>query len=39
VKVKPGKAGAFAEKLTFTIDKNGNVYLAWGELLVGFEVK
>lgn len=39
VKVKPGKAAAFAEKLTFTIDKNGNVNLAWGDLLVGFEVK
>ena len=39
VKVKSGKAASFAEKLTFTIDKNGVVNLAWGDLLVGFDVK
>jgi len=39
VKVKPGKAAAFAEKMTFTIDKNGQVNLFWGDIQVGFEVK
>lgn len=39
VKVKPGKAAAFSEKMTFTIDKNGEVKLVWGDIEVGFEVK
>ncbi|MEO8771786.1 MAG: DUF2911 domain-containing protein [Ferruginibacter sp.] len=39
VKVKPGKAAAFSEKMTFTIDKNGTVNLLWGDIQVGFEVK
>jgi hypothetical protein len=39
VKVKPGKAAAFAEKMTFTVDKNGAVNLLWGNIQVGFDVK
>ena len=39
VKVKPGKAAAFSEKMTFTIDKNGTVNLFWGDIQVGFEVQ
>lgn len=39
VKVKPGKAETFSEKMTFTIDKNGMVNLFWGDIQVGFEVK
>lgn len=39
VKVKPVKAAAFSEKMTFTIDKNGTVNLLWGDIQVGFEVK
>jgi Protein of unknown function (DUF2911) len=36
VKVKPGKAKAFAEKMTFTIDKKGRVTLLWGDIKVDF---
>lgn len=39
IKVKPGKADPFSEKMTFTIDKNGTVRLTWGDILVSFEVK
>lgn len=39
VKVKPKKAPAFSEKMTFKIDKSGNVDLFWGDIQVGFEVK
>jgi hypothetical protein len=39
VKVKPGKAGTSAEKLTYTIDKDGKVALLWGDLKVGFKVE
>jgi len=39
VKVKPGKAKAFTEKLTYTIDKDGKVVLLWGDLEVGFKVQ
>lgn len=39
VKVKPDKAAAFSEKMTFTIDKSGQVNLLWGDIKVGFEVK
>jgi hypothetical protein len=39
VKVKPGKAKEFAEKLTFTISKNGKVSLLWGDLQVDFKVE
>ncbi|MEO6668318.1 MAG: DUF2911 domain-containing protein [Ferruginibacter sp.] len=39
VKVKPGKAAAFAEKMTFNIDKSGTVSLLWGDLQVAFDVK
>jgi hypothetical protein len=39
VKVKPAKAASFAEKLTFTIDKEGKVSLMWGDILVNFHVE
>lgn len=39
VKVPAGKAAAPYEKLTYTINKAGNVSLAWGNLMVGFTVK
>ncbi len=39
VKVKPGKAASFSEKMTFTIDKAGTVNLFWGDIQVSFEVK
>jgi hypothetical protein len=39
VKVKGGKAKAFAEKLTYTIDKSGKVSLTWGDKQVDFKVK
>jgi hypothetical protein len=39
VKVKPQKAGASSEKLTYTIDKNGKVALLWGDLKVDFKVE
>jgi hypothetical protein len=39
VKVKPGKAKAFAEKMTFTISKKGKVSLLWGDIRVDFEVE
>jgi hypothetical protein len=38
VKVKPGKAGSFAEKMTFTVGKDGVVTLLWGDLKVDFKV-
>lgn len=38
VKVKPGKAGQFAEKMSFTVDKNGTVSLFWGDTKVDFKV-
>jgi len=38
VKVKPGKAPKFAEKMTFAIDKNGTVSLFWGDIKVDFKV-
>ncbi len=38
VKVKPGKAEQFAEKLTFNVNKDGTVTLLWGDLKVGFKV-
>ena len=38
VKVKPGKAGQFAEKMTFNVDKNGTVTLLWGDIKVDFKV-
>ena len=38
VKVKPSKAGTFAEKMTFNIDKKGVVTLLWGDLKVDFTV-
>lgn len=37
--VKAGKAPSFAEKLTYTIDKNGRVSLLWGDKQVAFTVK
>ena len=39
VKAKAGKAGKFAEKMTFTIAKEGTVNLLWGDHQVGFLVK
>jgi len=38
VKVKPGKAAQFAEKMTFKVDKNGTVSLLWGDRKVDFKV-
>ena len=38
VKVKPGKAAHFSEKMTFNIDKNGTVTLLWGDIKVDFKV-
>lgn len=38
VKVKPGKAKEFAEKMTFLVDKNGTVTLLWGDYKVDFKV-
>ena len=38
VKVKPGKADQFAEKMTFIVDKNGTVTLLWGDIKVDFKV-
>ena len=38
VKVKPGKASQFAEKMTFNVDKNGTVTLLWGDTKVDFKV-
>lgn len=39
VHVKGKKNKPVADKLTYTIDKNGKVSLAWGDLLVTFAVK
>lgn len=39
IKVKPAKAAAFTEKMTFTVDKGGKVALIWGDILVPFMVK
>ena len=38
VKVKPQKAGKFAEKMTFSVNKNGTVTLLWGDTKVDFKV-
>lgn len=35
----PQKADAFAEKMTFTIDKSGLITLLWGDIKVGFTVE
>lgn len=39
VNVKPGKADAFAEKLTYTVSTDGTVVLLWGDYKISFEVK
>ncbi len=39
VKVKPTKAPAFTEQMTFTIDKSGKVSLLWGDWEVDFMVE
>ena len=39
VKVKGGKTKAFAEKLTYTVTKDGKVSLMWGDKQVEFKVK
>ncbi len=38
VKVKPGKASQFAEKMTFNVNKDGTVTLLWGDTKVDFKV-
>ncbi len=38
VNAKSSKAQPFAEKMTFTIDKNGTVTLVWGDKKVDFRV-
>ena len=39
VNVKPGKAPAFTERMTFNVDKSGKVSLLWGNEEVDFSVK
>lgn len=39
VTVKPGKAPANTEKMTFNIAKSGTVTLLWGDIAVPFNVK
>jgi len=39
VKVKSEKADKFAERLSYTIDKDGKVVLLWGDLAVKFKVE
>ncbi|MBX3239199.1 MAG: DUF2911 domain-containing protein [Chitinophagaceae bacterium] len=39
VKVKPGKAAAFAEKLRLNVAENGEVNILWGDSDVKFVVK
>jgi hypothetical protein len=39
VKVKPGKAPEFTERMTFSVDAKGMVNLTWENLQVGFTVK
>jgi hypothetical protein len=39
VNVKGGKGMEFAEKMTFSISKEGVVTLLWGDLKVGFKVE
>lgn len=39
VKVKPGKASSFTEKMTFAVNKNGKVSLMWGDVQVDFTVE
>ncbi len=38
VKVKPAAPGSIAEKLTYSIDKDGTVTLVWGNKKVSFHV-
>jgi hypothetical protein len=38
VKVQPGKADSFSEKMTFMIAKDGTVSLLWGDIKVNFTV-
>ena len=39
VSVKPQVASPFAEKMTFNIDKNGEVSLSWGDKKINFTVQ
>jgi hypothetical protein len=39
VNVKPGKAPAFTERMTFKVDKSGKVSLLWGNEEVDFKVQ
>jgi len=39
VKVKPGKAPKFIERMTFNVDKSGKVSLLWGNEEVDFKVQ
>lgn len=39
IKVKPGKAKAFTERMSFMISKAGKVSLVWGDVAVDFTVQ
>ncbi len=39
VKVKGAKAPSFAEKVTYTVAKDGKVSMLWGDYMVNFTVK
>ncbi len=39
IKVKPTASKEFVEKMTFTIEKSGDVKLHWGNVIVPFKVK
>lgn len=39
IKVKPGKASTPAEKMTFDVNKNGQVSLVWGDQQVNFKLQ
>jgi Protein of unknown function (DUF2911) len=39
VNVKASKASSFAEKMTFSISKDGKITLLWGDISVGFTVQ
>ena len=39
IKVKPGKAPQFTERMTFTVDKSGKVSLLWANDEVDFKVQ
>jgi len=39
VKVKPTKSSSFTEKMTFDVNKNGQVALLWGDQQVNFKLQ